>query len=163
MNGALVGEVTEEEIRKALFQIGSTKAPGPDGFSAVFFQSCWGIIKRDLIREVMEFFRDGILRPDWNKTHIVLVPKTREASTMAELRPISLCNVSMKVITKILANRLQGILGEVISVHQNAFVKDRMITDNFIIAHEVAHFIRGCKNKKRGYASIKLDMSKAYD
>ncbi|KAL9673108.1 hypothetical protein QQ045_029361 [Rhodiola kirilowii] len=137
MNDMFSREVTEEEIRKVVFQLGATKAPDIDG--------------------------DINLNPSWNITQIVLIPKVKDVTKMTDLRSINLCNVSMKVITKVLANRLQPILGEVISSHQSPFVKNRMIFDNFIIAHEMAHFIRGCKNKKKGYASLKLDMSKSYD
>ncbi|KAL9673288.1 hypothetical protein QQ045_029544 [Rhodiola kirilowii] len=120
MNIMLTGEVTEEKIRKAAFQMGPTKVPGPDGFSAVFYQSCWGIIKEDLVREIFGFFKEFRLDPEWNKTCIVLVPKVRDVQTMVDLRPISLYNVSMKIVTKILANRLQLILGEVIFAHQTS-------------------------------------------
>ncbi|KAL9682468.1 hypothetical protein QQ045_014267 [Rhodiola kirilowii] len=163
MNGMLEGDVTEEEIKKAVYQLGSTKAPGPDGFPAIFYQSGRDVIGQDFIAEIKKFFTEDVLDPAWNQTHIVLVPKVKEVQMMTDLRPISLCNVSMKLITKILANRLQIILNEVISCHQSAFVKGRIIVDNFVVAHEVAHFIKGCKNKKKGYASLKLDMSKAYD
>ncbi|CAM8987641.1 unnamed protein product [Rhodiola kirilowii] len=163
MNENLIRGVTDEEIRRAVFQLGATKAPGCDGYPAIFFQSNWDLIRDELVGEVRSFFREFILDKDWNTTQIVLVPKVKDVSRMTELRPISLCNVSIKVITKILANRIQPIIGEVISFHQSAFIKNRMIFDNFIIAHELAHYIKGCKNKKRGYASLKLDMSKAYD
>ncbi|CAM8972877.1 unnamed protein product [Rhodiola kirilowii] len=56
MNRVLTEEVSKEEIRKPVFQIGSTKAPGPDGFSVVFFQRCWETVKHDLIREVWNYF-----------------------------------------------------------------------------------------------------------
>ncbi|CAM8911363.1 unnamed protein product [Rhodiola kirilowii] len=163
MNDNLTRDVSEEEIRRAIFQMGATKAPGLDGFSAIFFQSNWNLIKADFIKEVQGVFKELRLDANWNLTQIVLIPKVKEVTRMTELRPISLCNVSMKVVTKILANRLQLILGEVISLNQSAFIKNRMIFDNFIIAHEVSHYIRGCRNKKNGYASLKLDMSKAYD
>ncbi|KAL9685346.1 hypothetical protein QQ045_022795 [Rhodiola kirilowii] len=82
---------------------------------------------------------------------------------MEDLRTISLCSVAVKIITKVLAARLQGILNQVISHYQSAFIKGRIITDNFIIAHEISHVLKSSKSRKDFSASIKVDMSKAYD
>ncbi|CAN0902963.1 LINE-1 reverse transcriptase homolog [Linum grandiflorum] len=82
---------------------------------------------------------------------------------MTRLRPISLCQFLYKIIAKILSNRLSTILPSIISTHQTGFVRDRRITDNIIIAHEIMHFL---KRKNRGsthYMALKLDMEKAYD
>ncbi|KAL9660337.1 hypothetical protein QQ045_025150 [Rhodiola kirilowii] len=77
--------------------------------------------------------------------------------------PISLCNVIMKIITKSLVNRLQKCLDKVISLNQSAFVKGRIITDNIVLAQEINHFIKCRKKQKEGYASLKLEMRKAFD
>ncbi|KAL9664909.1 hypothetical protein QQ045_020318 [Rhodiola kirilowii] len=82
---------------------------------------------------------------------------------MEEWRPISLCTVALKIITKIFAQRLQPILNQVISIYQSAFVKGRIITDNFVVAHEIANFLKNCRDLYNLYASVEVDMSKAYD
>ncbi|KAL9676263.1 hypothetical protein QQ045_004476 [Rhodiola kirilowii] len=82
---------------------------------------------------------------------------------MEEVRPISICNVTMKTITKVLANRLKEVLPRIISHSQSAFIGGRVITDNILVAHEVLHFIKGASKQKTGFMSMKLDMSKAYD
>ncbi|KAL9671160.1 hypothetical protein QQ045_008726 [Rhodiola kirilowii] len=82
---------------------------------------------------------------------------------MEDWRPISLCTVAMKIVTKVIASRLQKILHLVISPFQSAFVKGRNIIDNFVVAHEIAHFLKRCRDNGKNYASIKLDMSKAYE
>ncbi|CAM8901772.1 unnamed protein product [Rhodiola kirilowii] len=163
MNTKLTAQFTEGEVKRALFQMHPTKAPGLDGFSALFYQSNWSTVGRDVVKEVLECLNEGVLKPEWNETLIVLVPKVKKVERMEELRPISLCNVVMKIVTKVLANRLKELLPSVISQNQSAFVEGRLITDNILIAHEVLHFIKGAHKQKTGYVSIKLDMSKAYD
>lgn len=82
---------------------------------------------------------------------------------MKDLRPISLCNVSYKLISKVLANRLKTILPTIIDENQSAFVPGRLITDNILLSSEVFHSMRLNQARKRGSMSLKLDMSKAYD
>lgn len=96
-------------------------------------------------------------------TQINLVPKKTYALKVSDYRPISLRNVSMKIITKVLANRLSECLPQVISQSQSAFIKGRLFTDNIILAHKATHCIRKRSKGTEGFLSIKIDMSKAYD
>ena len=98
-----------------------------------------------------------------NDTYICLIPKVRSPQKITEYCPISLCNVVYKIVAKVLANRLKGVLSEVISDAQSAFVPGRQITDNVIAAFEVMHCINQRRKGKEGLVAIKLDMSKAYD
>ncbi|KAL9661679.1 hypothetical protein QQ045_026505 [Rhodiola kirilowii] len=140
-----------------------TKAPGPDGFPAVFYQRHWHVVRRTVIEKVNQFFRDGILEEGLNETMIVLIPNCKRPKRVEDFRPISLCNVIVKIVTKILANQLKAALPAVVSEAQNAFLPGRQISDNIILAHEVLHFIKIRREQKTGYFSLKLDMSKAYD
>jgi hypothetical protein len=78
----------------------------------------------------------------------------------SDLRPISLCNVLYKIVAKVLANLL---LPDIISPNQSDFVPGRLISDNILIAYEVAHYLRNRRGRGESYAAIKLDMCKAYD
>lgn len=98
-----------------------------------------------------------------NETLIVLIPKVEKPDRISDLRPISLCNVVVKVMTKVLANRLKLVLDSVISESQSAFVPGRLITDNVLIAFEVTHYLHCRTPGKVGFSSLKTDMSKAYD
>ncbi|KAK2636060.1 hypothetical protein Ddye_030852 [Dipteronia dyeriana] len=73
-----------------------------------------------------------------NKTIITLIPKVQTPESMAEFRPISLCNVLYKIIAKVLTNRLRSVLGEIISENQCAFIPGRLINDNTIVGSSVS-------------------------
>lgn len=98
-----------------------------------------------------------------NETVICLIPKVKQASRLDDFRPISLCNVISKIISKVLANRLRLILHEVISGFQSAFITGRVISDNFLLAQEISHCTKTRRVQKICYLSLKTDMSKAYD
>jgi hypothetical protein len=98
-----------------------------------------------------------------NKTHIALIPKVPKPECVFEFRPISLCNVRYKLISKVLANRLKVVLPSIISCSQSAFILGRLISDNIIVAFQTLHTMQTRLWSKVGYMGIKLEMSKAYD
>jgi hypothetical protein len=163
MNLSLCKEFSEEEISNALFQIGPLKALGPDGFPARFFQRNWGLLQEEVISGVLEFFKTGIMPEGVNDTCIVLIPKVSHPSKLQEFRPISLCNVIYKVVSKCLVNRLRPLLQDIISPSQSAFIPGRMITDNALIAFECLHAISSNSDDRSSFCAYKLDLSKAYD
>ncbi|XP_071674470.1 uncharacterized protein [Lolium perenne] len=163
MNAALMAPYTREEVKKGLFNIGDLKAPGPDGLHAVFYKRFWHIIGEDLTDEVLAAISSKSIPEGWNDTTIVLIPKVENPETITQFRPISLCNVVYKVISKVVANRLKGLLPDIISPFQSAFVPGRLITDNFLVAYESYHTIKNKRIGKFGSCAVKLDMHKAYD
>ena len=112
---------------------------------------------------VNNFLITGELDPRLNITNICMIPKTERPTRMTELRPISLCNVGYKIISKVLCQRLKSYLPSLISETQSAFVAGRLISDNILIAQEMFHGLRTNKACKGKYMTIKTDMSKAYD
>jgi hypothetical protein len=153
INDTLCKEFSDDKISDALFQIGPIKAPGPDGLPARFFQWNWALLKTEVIRAVKDFFEKGIMPEGINDTIIVLIPKGINPEQLADFRPISLCNIVYKVISKCLVNRLRPFLDGLISKTQSAF----------ILAFEGFHKIQHSKNPLNTHCAFKLDLSKAYD
>ena len=71
-------QFTTEEVQVALFQIGLTKAPGPDGMNALFYQKFWHIVGDSVVLAVLDFLNNGNMLPDINHTNIVLIPKVQK-------------------------------------------------------------------------------------
>ncbi|GAA0146664.1 hypothetical protein LIER_06563 [Lithospermum erythrorhizon] len=154
---------SEEEVKKCPYFMAGTKAPSPDGMSAIFFQHYWDTVKDDLVNMVLRFLNNGIFLKKFNFTHITLIRKIERPISMGQFRPIALCNTVVKVISKALAIRLKTFLPYVISETQSAFVPNRLITDNILLVYEAHHVIMNKKPRREGFMSIKLDMLKAYD
>lgn len=163
MNVYLSKPFTIEEIREALNSMGDLKAPGPDGMPAIFYKRFWDLVGPKVQEAVLGVLNGGPVPVGWNETIVVLIPKVLNPSRMKDLRPISLCNVVFKIITKVIARRLKEVLPAIISPSQSAFVPGRLITDNVLIAYETTHFMHQRKGGRDGLAAVKLDMSKAYD
>ena len=163
MNETLLAPFTGEEVWRALESIGDLKAPGADGFPAIFYKRFWYLIGDRVKEEVLAVLNGGDMPRGWNDTIIVLIPKVGSPVKLKDLRPISLCNVLYKLISKVLANRLKCILPDIISPSQSAFVPGRMITDNVLLAYEMVHFLNSRRKGGKELAAVKLDMSKAYD
>jgi len=163
MNEDLTQKITEQEIYNAVFSINAESAPGPDGFTAAFFQTHWNLVKNQIMADIMDFFDTGILPEEWNHTHLCLIPKIPNPERMSDIRPISLCSVLYKIVSKILSARLKKHLPAIVSPTQSAFVAERLASDNILLAHEIIHNLRTNDKISREFMMFKTDMSKAYD
>lgn len=153
---------TEEEIRECVWTLHPLKSSGPDGFPGSFFRTYWLTVKEKMCHFVRVCFSLGRILASANQSFIVLIPKNDLANNFNYFRPISLCNLTYKIIAKILANRLSGISERLISPNQGAFVRGRWIAENTVIAQEVVHCIKKHK-RKDGLMMLKKDIRKAYD
>lgn len=163
MNQALTKDFVREEVEEALKHMEPLTAPGPDGMPPIFFQSYWSIVGEDISNAVLDCLNRCHLPEEINLTYITLIPKVKCPEKISEFRPISLCNVIYKLVSKVLANRLQKFLPLLISENQSAFQAGRIITDNVLMAFETLHYMKHHQSGKLGFMALKLDMSKAYD
>lgn len=99
----------------------------------------------------LKFLNDGIFYSSINYTYIALIPKIKNAKTVVNFWPISLCNMVYKLIAKTLANRLKQILPSLISTEQCAFLSNRLISDNVILAYEALHTMKSKKGGLKGH------------
>ncbi|XP_042969143.1 uncharacterized protein LOC122301839 [Carya illinoinensis] len=163
MNSNLTKQFTAEEVKSALFQMNPMGAPGPDGFPALFYQSHWDVVGEEVTKAVLDILNGNGEISHINETYIVLIPKVKNPLTVMDFRPISLCNIIYKVVSKTLSNRLKLILPSIIAPTQSAFIQGRMIQDNVIVAFETLHSMSIKGKGQQGYMAIKLDLSKAFD
>lgn len=158
---ALDADFTEDEVKRAIKLMPKDKAPGPDGFSLNFFTKCWDIVKGELM-SLIHAFHSG--RHNFfdilNTANIVLIPKKEGGDCITDFRPISLIHAVAKIITKMLALRLQPHMNSLTSNSQSAFIKNRVIHDNFMYVRNLA---RRFHTSHTPTLLFKLDISKAFD
>nr|XP_025625612.1 uncharacterized protein LOC112717904 [Arachis hypogaea] len=153
---------SDREIKDAIFNIGSLKAPEPYGFPSLFYKEHQEIIKDSVLQLVRDCWVDPKLIKGINSTFITLIPKVKVPEYITQFRPIALCNVSYKCISKIIVERLKPALTNRIAPFQSSFVPGRKIHDNILIAKELIHVMRKTKGK-HDFMAIKYDFEKAYD
>ncbi|KAK9905261.1 hypothetical protein M0R45_000372 [Rubus argutus] len=154
---------TRVEIEAALKGMGPTKAPGQDGMSPIFYQKYWSVGGPNVVPECLRVLNGQCRVKELNHTLIVLILEVPDPKKVTEFRPISLCNVVYKLVSKVLANRLKLVLSDVISEYQSAFVPNRLIFDHVIAAFETVHCLKRRGRKSRQKIAVKLDMAQAYD
>lgn len=150
------------EIKAALDDMGPDKSPGPDGISARLLQRYWAVFKEDLTKTIREAFRSAYVPVEWLPSYITLIPKTEEAVQSKDYRPITVGNITYRLLMKIVARRLQIHMKEIISTEQTAFLKGRHISDNTILAREIIHSFQTRTYGDQSFM-LKADVNKAFD
>ncbi|GKB62951.1 RNA-directed DNA polymerase, eukaryota [Tanacetum coccineum] len=149
-----------DEIKKAVWSCGEDKSPGPDGFTFRFIKSLWNLIGDDFTKAVKFFEIDKSIARGCISSFIYLIPKISNPFLRQDLCPISLVGCYYKVLSKLLANRLEYVMSTLISNVQTAFLKDRQITDGPLIINEVISWTKKVNGK---FIIFKVDFEKAFD
>ena len=110
--------------------------------SPFFFQKYWHIVGTNVANAILSILHSGHMLRKMNHTHIVLIPKKKDLKCISDYRPISLGNVVSWLLSKVIANHLKHVLPDIISESHNAFVPNRLITDNTTVAYEILHRMR---------------------
>ena len=163
MNMELIKEFSKDEILTALKQMHPTKALGPNGMSAIFFHKYWDIVGNSVTNMALNVLNSNMPIAKINKTNITLVLKKKSPTKMTEFKPINLSSVTYKIIAKVLSNKLKAVLPQIITENQSAFLFERLITDNILVAFEIIHYLNNKWEGKESFMAVKLDMSKAFD
>nr|TKR79420.1 hypothetical protein D5086_0000272600 [Populus alba] len=145
----LAKPITKEEVGIALRSMGSYKAPSKDGFHALFLKKYWDMVGDDDVwRLVYSAFKNGSFNQDIVETLVVLILESERPTTFKQFRPISLCNVIYKLITKVLVNRLRPFLDDLIGPLQSNFIPGHSTSNNALIAQKVImHFMYKTRGK----------------
>ena len=146
-------------MKKAIWSLHSDKSPGPNDFPIHFYRAFWSLIKKDLMR-LISWMAKGKMSGATNSTFLALNPKEENPSSIKRFRPISICNASYKIFSKVLSLRLKPIVWSLISPNQGGFISGRQISDNILMVQEAIH-----SSTKRGEPSmaIILDLANAFD
>ena len=155
------GLINEVECTSALRDFNSNKTPGTDGLPAEFYRFFWPDVCHDLIASYNYAFQHGTMSVSQRRGIISLIPnKGRDKTILENLRPISLLNVDYKILTKIVANRIEKILPLLINPDQTGYVKSRHINENVRLINDIINYTD--RLNKKGIALF-LDFKKAFD
>ena len=163
MNAELTRPFSALEAKQSSKQMKPLTAPGPNGMPSFFFKSYWSIVGNYVIDVALSVLNTSVMPSNINHTFISLIPKIKSPINPKDFRHISLCNAIYKIISKTIANCLKKIIPKLVSEIQSAFMSDRLISNNILIAFETLHHLENKRNGKSGLMALKLDMSKTYD
>ncbi|KAF3776845.1 Transposon TX1 uncharacterized protein [Nymphaea thermarum] len=149
-----------QQIKNAVWALGSGKTPSIDGFPVEFFRTFWEVCSTDVFEFCDEFTSNSIFLKEFNQATCVLVPKHPNPMDVTHFRPISILGTPYKIIAKLLSLRLAPVMPSIISPFQVAFIKGRRLQDAVVLANEVVHSLYCLRLPS---FIFKLDISKAFD
>ncbi|CAA7017582.1 unnamed protein product [Microthlaspi erraticum] len=158
---AMISVPTSGEITKVLFKLNPNKSSGPDGLTSGFYKAAWNVLGNEVTSSIAHFFSSSFMPASTNFTIFTLVPKFPGASKISDYRPISCLNTLYKVVSRLLVSRLKPILPDLIVPNQTAFVKDRLLVENTVLAGELVNGYHKTKGPKK--ITIKVDIAKHFD
>ena len=132
----LIVPFTHIEINDVIKYMPAVRAPGPDSFTGHCLKTCGDMIKEDFYKICNQFHEGNLNLESINEGFITLIPKINAPTSVNDFRPITLLNCCLKVITKLLANRLQKLILKIVHRNQYAFLKGRSIQDCLAWAFE---------------------------
>jgi hypothetical protein len=122
----------EAKVQAVVMDLPNDKPPGPDGFTVIFYKKVWEITKHDIMNVFNVFWAlDVRSLHHLNDAYMVLLKKKTNPLEIWDYRPINLIHSVGKLITKCLANRMAGNLGDMVQCNQSAFIRGRCLQDNF--------------------------------
>jgi Reverse transcriptase (RNA-dependent DNA polymerase) len=152
--------IGEQEVHDAICSLPAGKASGPDGFPIEFYKKFWSLIKINIMNLITSFHESNADISCLNRATITLIPQKEGACRLEEFRPISVINTTIKIITKIYADRLQPLFSNLVSNRQTTFIRGRSIIESFTTIRELLHMYH-----RRGVPAVlfKVDFEKAFD
>lgn len=155
---ALVIPFSSTEPKAILTSMRKDSAPGPDGFTPLFFQANWELVQADLLALLQQFHESTADLKRINKAYLALLPKKLGSILPKDFRPISLQNCSTKICTKAMTTRLHPYITSLVHSDQTGFIKGRCIAENVLYAAEI---VQCCHKRKAPAIVLKLDFRKA--
>jgi len=159
-NEGFIKPISEEELLRAIKSFKKDKSLGLDGWPIEFFSHFFDLLKTDLLQMVEAFRVSSSIHSATSSTFIALIPKKNRSESFHDFRPISLCNIMFKLISKIIAERMKPILNSFISRDQHAFLKGRIILDAVAMTQES---LFSMLSNNLDAAILKINLQKAYD
>lgn len=157
----LEGELTHSELAYALRNMKNNKSPGLDGFTVEFFKFFWIDVGQFILRSLNYGYRTGSLSITQKQGIITCIPKPNKPRiNLKNWRPISLLNVTYKLASAVISNRLKKVLDKVIHENQKGFIAGRFLGENIRLIYDVLF-----ESKKQNIPGLLLsvDFEKAFD
>ena len=155
------GQIERHECAKALKDMPNFKSPGTDGFTVEFYKFFWKDIGDYVLRSIQYAYNSETMSITQRQGVILNIPKKdKDRTRLKNWRPISLLNIDYKIATAVIANRLKANLGNIISISQNGYLKDRSTSDCTRLVYDV---IENRRRKQLTGMLLLLDFEKAFD